>query len=202
MIAGIVVIVGTFLLYRITRRVNSGVQTKGFRVGQIGSATLVSLAHGTNDAQKTMGVITLALIANGSLAAGTKAPSWVIVSCAIAIALGTYLGGWRIIRTLGKGLVEIDAPQGMAASPPRRHRDPARVPLRLLAVDHPRRDRLHPGLRCRQGGARKFAGGVAGRMATAWLFTLPMAALVGAASVRLGQLHRRYCRGSSSRSCC
>ena len=69
-----------------------------------------------------MGVITLALIANGSLAAGAKAPIWVIVSCAIAIALGTYIGGWRVIRTLGKGLVEIEAPQGMAAesssSPP------------------------------------------------------------------------------------
>ena len=76
---------------------------------------MVSLAHGTNDAQKTMGVITLALIANGSLARGAKAPVWVIVSCALAISLGTYVGGWRVIRTLGKGLVEIESPQGMAA---------------------------------------------------------------------------------------
>ena len=76
---------------------------------------MVSLAHGTNDAQKTMGVITLALIVNGTLPSGSTAPFWVILSCALAISIGTYLGGWRVIRTLGKGLVEIESPQGMAA---------------------------------------------------------------------------------------
>src|ERR1700678_3551131 len=76
---------------------------------------MVSLAHGTNDAQKTMGVITLALIVNKTVASGSNAPIWVIVCCALAIFLGPYLGGWRIIRTLGKGLVEIESPQGMAA---------------------------------------------------------------------------------------
>jgi hypothetical protein len=74
----------------------------------------VSLAHGTNDAQKTMGVITLALIADGTLAKGAQAPFWVILSCALAISIGTYLGGWRVIRTLGKGLVEIESPPGPA----------------------------------------------------------------------------------------
>ena len=90
-------------------------RTHGFRIGQIGSASMVSLAHGTNDAQKTMGIITLALIANGTLNSGAQAPIWVILCCALAISIGTYIGGWRVIRTLGKGLVEIESPQGMAA---------------------------------------------------------------------------------------
>jgi PiT family inorganic phosphate transporter len=81
-IAGLVAAVGTFLVYRITRGVPDGLRGRGFRLGQIGSASMVSLAHGTNDAQKTMGVITLALIANGSIGAHGKAPVWVIVSCA------------------------------------------------------------------------------------------------------------------------
>ena len=114
-IAALVAAAGTYLLYRITRSMTEGSRKHGFRIGQIGSACMVSLAHGTNDAQKTMGVITLALIANGTLAKGANAPIWVIVSCALAISLGTYLGGWRVIRTLGKGLVEIESPQGMAA---------------------------------------------------------------------------------------
>jgi len=89
-------------------------RSHGFRIGQVGSACMVSLAHGTNDAQKTMGVITLALIANGTLPSGAQAPFWVILTCALAISAGTYVGGWRVIRTLGKGLVEIESPQGMA----------------------------------------------------------------------------------------
>ena len=76
---------------------------------------MVSLAHGTNDAQKTMGIITLALIVNGNLSSNASAPFWVILSCGLAISIGTYAGGWRVIRTLGKGLVEIESPQGMAA---------------------------------------------------------------------------------------
>jgi phosphate/sulfate permease len=114
-IAALVAAVGTWLLYRISRSLTRGARNHGFRVGQVGSAHMVSLAHGTNDAQKTMGIITLALIANGTLPTGAQAPFWVILSCALAISIGTYLGGWRVIRTLGKGLVEIESPQGMAA---------------------------------------------------------------------------------------
>ena len=91
---------------------------RGFRWGQIATASLVALSHGTNDAQKTMGVIALALITNRPPDGDVKEhglPFWVIFSCAVAIGLGTYLGGWRVIRTLGKGLVEIDSPQGFAA---------------------------------------------------------------------------------------
>ncbi len=114
-IAGLIATVGTYLIYRISHGIGDRARLHGFRIGQIGSAAMVSLAHGTNDAQKTMGIITLALIANGSAPAGSSAPFWVIVSCAIAISTGTYIGGWRVIRTLGKGLVDIDSPQGMAA---------------------------------------------------------------------------------------
>ena len=76
---------------------------------------MLALAHGTNDAQKTMGVITLALIANGNLADGADPPTWVIVSAASAIALGTYTGGWRIIRTMGTRIIKMDAAQGFSA---------------------------------------------------------------------------------------
>ncbi|MGH3586841.1 MAG: inorganic phosphate transporter, partial [Pseudonocardia sp.] len=107
--------VGTWLVARLTRGVSQEVTSRGFRWGQIGSASLVSLAHGTNDAQKSMGIILLALIAGGAVPADSGVPFWVILACALAMAMGTYLGGWRVIRTLGKGLVEIDTRQGMAA---------------------------------------------------------------------------------------
>src|SRR4029078_10881855 len=87
----------------------------GYNKGQIVSASMLSLAHSTGDAQKTMGVITLVLITSGSLAECSKPPTWVIFSAGLAIALGTYFGGWRIIRTMGKGLTEIESPQGCTA---------------------------------------------------------------------------------------
>jgi len=180
-IAGGVAIVGTYLVYRLTVSVNEKARGHGFRIGQIGSASLVSLAHGTNDAQKTMGVITLALIANGSLHSGAKAPDWVIVTCALAISLGTYLGGWRVIRTLGKGLVEIEAPQGMAA-------ESASASVILLSSHFGyslSTTHVATGSILGTGVGKKGAEvrwNVAGRMATAWVLTLPAAGTVGAAS--------------------
>src|SRR5918911_1013917 len=106
-LCGALATVATFFTYRLKARTRDEHADRGFRLGQIGSASMVSLAHGTNDAQKTMGVITLALIVHGSLPKDAQAPFWVILSCGLAISLGTYLGGWRVIRTLGKGLVEI-----------------------------------------------------------------------------------------------
>jgi PiT family inorganic phosphate transporter len=100
---------------RLTEKVDAQTSSMGFRVGQIGSSSLLSLAHGTNDAQKTMGVITLALIANGTLHANASTPWWVVVSCAVAIGLGTMVGGWRIIRTMGKGFTNLTSQQGFAA---------------------------------------------------------------------------------------
>jgi inorganic phosphate transporter, PiT family len=180
LIAGLVAAVGTFFVYRTTRGLQHDRTEKGFRVGQIGSASLVSLAHGTNDAQKTMGIIFLALISYGSVdSSETLPPLWVIVSCASAIALGTYLGGWRIIRTLGKGLVEIDSPQGMAAET-----SSAAVILLAshfgfsLSTTHVATGSILGTGVGKPGATVRW--GVAGRMVTAWLLTLPSAALVGA----------------------
>ncbi|ODT97774.1 MAG: phosphate transporter [Pseudonocardia sp. SCN 72-86] len=180
-IAGIVATVGTYLVYRISRSIASGVRDRGFRYAQIGSASMVSLAHGTNDAQKTMGIITLALIANGTLGSGAKAPLWVIIACAIAISAGTYIGGWRVIRTLGKGLVEIEAPQGMAAEA-----SSAAVILLSagfgysLSTTHVATGSILGTGIGKRGAEVRWS--VAGRMATAWLVTLPAAGVVGAVS--------------------
>ena len=178
-IAGAIAALGTYLVYRLTRSVTAGVRDRGFRIGQIGSASMVSLAHGTNDAQKTMGVITLALIANGSLASGHKAPAWVIISCALAISLGTYVGGWRVIRALGKGLVEIEAPQGMAAE----SASAATILLSSnfgysLSTTHVATGSILGSGVGKRGAEVRWS--VAGRMATAWVFTLPAAGAVGA----------------------
>ena len=175
---------GTYLVYRFSRGLSKGARAHGFRIGQIGSASMVSLAHGTNDAQKTMGIITLALIANGTVGATANAPFWVILSCALAISLGTYAGGWRVIRTLGKGLVDIESPQGMAAES-----SSAAVILLSshfgysLSTTH-----VATGSILGTGLGKKGAEvrwNVAGRMATAWVFTLPSAALVGAGAFAL-----------------
>ncbi len=183
-IAALVAATGTWLLYRISQNLSEGARSHGFRIGQIGSASMVSLAHGTNDAQKTMGVITLALIVNGSLPSDASAPFWVILCCGLAIALGTYVGGWRVIRTLGKGLVEIESPQGMAAES-----SSAAVILLSshfgysLSTTH-----VATGSIIGTGIGKKGAEvrwSVAGRMATAWLLTLPAAGLVGAAAYAL-----------------
>jgi PiT family inorganic phosphate transporter len=183
-IAIIVASVGTWLVFRITRSVAEGFRDKGFRLGQIGSSSLISLAHGTNDAQKTMGVITLALIATGSWTDLHGVPFWVKVACAIAIALGTYIGGWRIIRTMGKGLVEVCPPQGLAAET-----SSAAVILAsshlgfALSTTH-----VATGSILGSGLGRRAAvnWSVAGRMVIAWLITLPSAGIAGAVTWFIG----------------
>ncbi len=186
-IAALVAGIGTWLLYRISRNLTDGGRRHGFRIGQIGSACMVSLAHGTNDAQKTMGVITLALIANGTLHAKANAPFWVILACALAISIGTYLGGWRVIRTLGKGLVEIESPQGMAA-------ESASAAVILLSSSFGyslSTTHVATGSIIGTGLGKKGAEvrwNVAGRMATAWIFTLPSAGLVGAGAYALAHV--------------
>ena len=183
-IAALVAALGTWTLYQISRNMTHAARNHGFRIGQIGSACMVSLAHGTNDAQKTMGVITLALIANGTLAAGSNAPFWVILCCALAISIGTYVGGWRVIRTLGKGLVEIESPQGMAA-------ESASAAVILLSASFGyslSTTHVATGSIIGTGLGKKGAEvrwNVAGRMATAWVFTLPSAAVVGAGAYAL-----------------
>ena len=172
--------IATWLVYRITRGVPEKRSEAGFRYGQWGSASLVSLAHGTGDAQKTMGIIFLALMSYGAVSKNESMPPfWVILCCALAMAAGTYLGGWRIIRTLGKGLVEIKSPQGMAAES-----SSAAVILlsthfgyALSTTQVCTGSVLGSGLG-KPGGEVRW--GVAGRMVTAWLVTLPSAGLVGA----------------------
>jgi PiT family inorganic phosphate transporter len=178
--AAIIAGVATWLVYRMVRGVPEKRTETGFRYGQIGSAALVSLAHGTNDAQKTMGVIFLALIAYGSASKSDPMPPfWVILGCALAIALGTYHGGWRNIRTLGKGLVEISPRQGMAAET-----SSAAIILLSshfgysLSTTHVATGSILGSGLGKPGAEVRW--GVAGRMATAWLITLPAAGLVGA----------------------
>ena len=183
LVAALVSTVGTWLVYRIASPVSDERKTRGFRWGQVGTASLMSLAHGTNDAQKTMGVIFL--VASGTVKDDDAIPFWVKASCAIAIALGTYLGGWRIIRTLGKGIVEVDTPQGVAA-------DGASAAIILtsshfgmaLSTTH-----VATGSILGTGLGRKGAEvrwGVAGRMVVAWVITLPAAAAIGATTWMIG----------------
>ncbi|BBA86695.1 MULTISPECIES: inorganic phosphate transporter [Mycobacterium] len=180
LLATLVGAIGTWLVYRITATVSEKDTERGFRRGQIGSASLVSLAHGTNDAQKTMGVIFLALISYGAVStSATMPPLWVIVSCALAMAGGTYLGGWRIIRTLGKGLVEIKPPQGMAA-------EASSAAVILLSAHFGyalSTTQVATGSVLGSGVGKPGAEvrwGVATRMVAAWVITLPLAGLVGA----------------------
>jgi PiT family inorganic phosphate transporter len=178
-LAALVASLGTWLVFRIIGALAGAATDRGFRWGQVGSASMVSLAHGTNDAQKTMGVITLALIASGHWDSTTSVPLWVKVSCAMAISLGTFFGGWRIIRTVGKGLVEISSPQGMAAE--------TSSAVVILASSHlgfalsttqvASGSILGSGLG-RPGARVRWA--IAGRMVVAWCITMPAAGVVGA----------------------
>ncbi|MET9623561.1 MULTISPECIES: inorganic phosphate transporter [unclassified Streptomyces] len=178
-VAGLAATVATRLTYRIGAKTDEKSTAKGYRAGQIASAGLVSLAHGTNDAQKTMGVITLALVTGGVLAPGSNPPMWVIVSAGLAIAMGTYLGGWRIIRTMGKGLTDLRPPQGFAAQ--------TSAATVILASSHLGFS-LSTTQSCsgavmgaglgRKGGVVRWS--TATRMFVAWGLTLPAAGLVGA----------------------
>nr|WP_239479070.1 inorganic phosphate transporter [Rothia sp. ZJ1223] len=184
-IATIVATVGTWLVYRLSQPVSDEKKRSGFRYGQVATASLVSLAHGTNDAQKTMGVIFLALVAANEIDPEASIPFWVRLTCALAIALGTYLGGWRIIRTLGKGLVEIDSPQGMAAEG-----SSAAIILTsshfgmALSTTHTATGSILGSGLGRKGAEVRW--GVMGRMVIAWLITLPAAGAVGAATWFIG----------------
>ncbi|MEV0038441.1 inorganic phosphate transporter [Streptomyces sp. NPDC050804] len=179
LVAGLAALLATYLAYRITARGRESSVNRGFRLGQIVSASLVSIAHGTNDAQKTMGVITLTLISAGALAPDAGPPLWVIASAGVAIALGTYLGGWRIIRTMGRGLTDIRAPQGFTAE--------SSATTVILTSAHLgfalSTTQVCSGAILGAGLGRRLAEvrwGIAGRMVIGWCVTLPAAAAVGA----------------------
>ncbi|MBK3578443.1 inorganic phosphate transporter [Streptomyces sp. MBT65] len=178
-VAGVAALLATRFSYALSRNADGKAADKGFRVGQIASAGLVSLAHGTNDAQKTMGIITLALIAGGSIAPDSDPPTWVILSAGLAIAMGTYIGGWRIIRTMGKGLTDLRPQQGFAAQT-----SAAAVILASshigfsLSTTHAVSGSVMGAGLGRKGGVVRWS--TATRMFVAWGLTLPAAALVGA----------------------
>jgi inorganic phosphate transporter, PiT family len=175
-VAGLSILV----VYRIVGRVRPGPVTRGFRVGQIASSGLLALSHGTNDAQKTMGVITLALIAHGDIAADDfHVPSWVVVSAATAIALGTYVGGWRIIKTMGSRIIKMDTAQGFSAQ--------GAGAVVILASSHfgypLSTTHSISGAVMGAGAAKRLSAvrwGVAGNIVLAWVLTLPAAAAIGA----------------------
>ena len=174
---------GAFVLllaiYWLFIRITPGVANRGFRLGQLASGTWVAFTHGANDAQKTMGVIALALFANGSIHT-FYIPTWVIVSAGLAIAAGTYVGGWRIMRTLGQRLYSMEPPAGFAAQ------TTAGVTIYLathfgypLSTTH-----VISGSVLGAGATKRLSAvrwGVAGNIVVAWLLTLPAAGLVAAA---------------------
>jgi PiT family inorganic phosphate transporter len=177
LVAGIAAAWATRLAYRITRKTPSVHTNTGFKYGQAFTASMVALAHGTSDGQKTMGVITLVLIAANLQASGTGPQLWVIIAAGVAIGLGTYSGGWRIMRTMGKGIVEIETPQGAASG--------AATSATILASAH-----LGFGLSTTHVSTGSILGSgvgrgaqvrwrLASRMVFAWLLTLPGAGLVG-----------------------
>jgi PiT family inorganic phosphate transporter len=180
-VAALIAVTVTYLSLRVSRRAEPGVVSRGFKLSQAVSGSMVALAHGTNDAQKTMGVITLTLITAGTLPEGSGPPVWVIVAAGLAIGLGTYVGGWRIIRTLGRRVSDISPVQGFSADT-----TSAAVILSSTHLGLPlSTTQVCTGSILGAGAGRRFAAvhwGVAGRIALAWSFTLPAAAVVGAAA--------------------
>jgi inorganic phosphate transporter, PiT family len=174
--AGIAILIA----YRVVGRLRPGPVNRGYRLGQLVSGSLFALAHGTNDAQKTMGIITLALIAHGDLpSTGFDVPVWVVVTSATAIALGTYTGGWRIIRTVGSRIIKMDAAQGFSAQGAG-----AAVVLTASHLGFPlSTTHVISGGVMGAGAAKRLSAvrwGVAGNIAVAWVLTIPAAALVAA----------------------
>ena len=173
--AGIAILIA----YRIIGRLRPGPVARGYRYGQLVSGSMFALAHGTNDAQKTMGIITLALIAHGNLpATGFEVPTWVIVTSATAIALGTYMGGWRIIRTVGSRIIKMDSAQGFSAQGAG-----AAVVLTATHLGFPlSTTHVISGGVMGAGAAKRLSAvrwGVAGNIAVAWCLTLPCSAAIG-----------------------
>ncbi len=171
--------VAIVLIYRIVGKLRPGPVSHGFRLGQLASSGLLALSHGTNDAQKTMGVITLALVAHGDIpATGFHVPTWVVVASATAISLGTFTGGWRIIKTVGTRIIKMDVAQGFASQGAG-----ATVILAASSAGYPlSTTHVISGGIMGAGAAKQFSAvrwGVAGNIVGAWVLTLPAAAVMG-----------------------
>jgi len=166
------------LIYRIFHRLTPGVANRGFRLGQLASGTWVAFTHGANDAQKTMGVVALALYTHGSIST-FYVPTWVKIGAGLTIAAGTYAGGWRIIRTLGQRIYKMSPEHGFAAQ--------IAAGSTLYAGTHfgfpISTTHVVTGSVMGAGATRRFSAvrwGIAGNIVVAWLLTLPAAALVAA----------------------
>jgi len=167
------------VIYRLFARLTPGVAHRGFRLGQLVSGTWVAFTHGANDAQKTMGVIALALYTHGSIS-HFYIPNWVKIAAGLTIAAGTYAGGWRIIRTLGQRIYKMAPEHGFAAQ------IAAGSTLYLgtrygfpISTTH-----VVSGSVMGAGATRRVSAvrwGVAGNIVFAWLLTMPAAGLVAAA---------------------
>jgi inorganic phosphate transporter, PiT family len=175
--------VAAFLLllaiYWLFQWMTPGLANRTFRLGQLASGTWVAFTHGANDAQKTMGVIALALYAHGSIDA-FYIPTWVKIAAGVAIGAGTYVGGWRIMRTLGQRVFDMDPASGFSAQ------TSAATTIYLathfgypLSTTH-----VISGAVMGAGATKRLSAvrwGVAGNIVTAWVLTIPAAALVAAA---------------------
>ncbi len=187
-IAFLVAGISILLIYRIVGNLHPGPVAHGFRLGQLASSGLLALSHGTNDAQKTMGVIALALVAHGDISANSfYVPDWVVIASASAIALGTFVGGWRIIKTLGTRIIEMDVTQGFAAQAAG-----ATVILAASSAGYPlSTTHVISGSIMGSGAAKRLSAvrwGVAGNIVGAWTLTLPAAAFMGAAVYAISTL--------------
>jgi inorganic phosphate transporter, PiT family len=182
LMAPLIAFTAAFLLllaiYWIFKRITRGVANRGFRLGQLVSGTFVAFTHGANDAQKTMGVIALALLANGNLKE-FEIPIWVKISAALAIAAGTYVGGWRIMRTLGQRLYKMEPESGFAAQ--------TAAGATIWAATHYgyplSTTHVISGAVLGAGATQRLSAvrwGVAGNIVVAWILTIPAAALVAA----------------------
>jgi PiT family inorganic phosphate transporter len=191
LIAGIAAFLTTRIAYIVTARTQvsrakTGIGTgrDTFKIGQIFSSSLLALSHGTNDAQKTMGVITLVLVTAGFQSSGDHVEFWVVVSSAVAIALGTYAGGWRIIKTMGSGLAEIKPAQGFAAEVASGVTILASSNLGFaLSTTQVASGAIMGSGVGRRGGQVRWSK--AGQIVIAWFLTLPAAGIVGALSAVL-----------------
>jgi PiT family inorganic phosphate transporter len=187
-VAFVIAGLGIVIIYRVLGRRSPGPVTRAFRIGQIVSNSALAIAHGTNDAQKTMGVITLALVAHGSLSANhATVPVWVVILSATAISLGTYAGGWRIIRTVGTRIIKMDSAQAFSAQA-----SGAVVILISSHLGYPLSStHVISGGVMGAGAAKRLSAvrwGVAGTIAAAWVITLPTAGLFGAGVYGLATL--------------
>jgi PiT family inorganic phosphate transporter len=156
-----------------------------FRRLQLLSAAAYSLGHGVNDAQKTIGIIWVLLIAAGTLGAGDEVPIWVIVSCYVAIGLGTFFGGWRIVKTMGQKITKLKPVHGFCAET-----GGAIMLFTATALGIPvSTTHTITGAIVGVGSTRKVSAvrwGVAGNIVWAWIFTIPASAFIAAVSWWIG----------------